>query len=141
MPSARTIRLSGRTRKTVLLLHIVSAAAWFGIDLALGISLVTAMVTSDLRTAGVALQAVDMFAVWPMFAASLLCLTTGVVLGLSSKYGLIRFTWVTVKLIVNVGMSTLIYVALRPGIGEAATLGDRMLAGEPRPCPPTCSGR
>jgi|SRR5690606_5464718 hypothetical protein len=130
MPPTRTFRLSGRARKSVLLLHIVSAAAWFGVDLALGILIVTALVTSDLATAGMALQAVDMFAVWPMFAASLVCLGTGVVLGLGSKYGLLRYKWVVVKFVINLGMSTLIYFALRPGVGDAATLGERMLAGE-----------
>jgi hypothetical protein len=123
-------RLGGRTRKTFLLLHVVSGAAWFGIDLALGILVVTALVTDNPRTAGMAVQAVELFAIWPMFAASLLCLTAGVVLGLGGKYGLVRFWWVAVKLVLNVLMSTLIVVSLRPGIGEAASIGARLIAGD-----------
>lgn len=129
--TTRRLRLSGRTRKTCLMLHIISAAAWFGIDLALGILIVTAMATDDPQTAGMALQAVDLFAIWPMFAASLLSLGTGVLLGMGSKYGLLRYKWVATKLVVNVLMSVLIFIALRPGVGEAATIGARMLAGDP----------
>jgi hypothetical protein len=123
-------RLGGRTRKAFLALHVVSGAAWFGIDLALGILVVTALVVDDPRTAGMAVQAVELFAIWPMFAASLLCLTAGVVLGLGGKYGLVRFWWVAVKLVLNVLMSTLIIVSLRPGIDEAASVGERLMAGD-----------
>lgn len=124
-------RLSGRTRKAVLVVHIVSAAAWFGIDLALGILVVISLVAAEPQTAGLAIQAVDLFAVWPMFGASVVCLLSGVVLGVGSKYGLVRYWWVAVKLGVNVLMSLLIVGALRPGIGEAAGLGARLTAGDP----------
>lgn len=112
------------------MLHVVSAAAWFGIDLALGILVVTSMVAGDPRTAGMAIQAVELFAIWPMFSASLLCLAAGVVLGLGGKYGLLRYWWVVVKLALNLLMSTLIVVSLRPGIDEAASIGARLMAGD-----------
>lgn len=126
----RPLRLSGRARKALLVVHIVSAALWFGVDVALGVLVVTAMLTDDPVTAGVSLQAVDLFAVWPMFGASLVCLGTGVVLGVGSKYGLVRYWWVAVKFAINVLMSILIFFALRPGIGEAAAVGQRLLAGD-----------
>jgi hypothetical protein len=125
-----TRRLSGRTRKIFLVAHILSSAAWFGIDLALGILVLTAMLTDVPRTAGMALQSIEIFATWPMFVASIVCLTTGAALGLGSKYGLVRYWWVAVKLGVNVLMSALIVVALRPGVGEAAQIGARLLAGD-----------
>lgn len=133
--TTRRFRLSGRTRKTCLMLHIISAAAWFGIDLAVGILLVTAMVTSESQVAGLALQAVDLFAIWPMFVSSLLCLGTGVLLGLGGKYGLVRYKWVAIKLVINILLSVLIFMALRPGVGEVATIGERLLAGENVPIP------
>lgn len=123
-------RLSGRARKSFLVLHILSGAAWFGIDLALGTLVVTALVTEQPRTAGTAVAALELFAIWPMFGASLVCLASGAVLGLGSKYGLLRYWWVAVKLAINVLMSILIVAALRPGIEEAAGLADRLLAGD-----------
>ncbi|SEQ20868.1 hypothetical protein [Lentzea albida] len=128
---ATTRKLSGRTRKAVLLVHVLSAAAWLGIDLALGVLVVVALSTNDSNTVGIAIQAVDLFAIWPMFGASVVCLVSGAVLGLGGKYGLVRYWWVAVKLVLNVGMSLLIAFALRPGVREAAEIGRRMLAGDP----------
>jgi hypothetical protein len=125
-----TRKLSGRARKAVLLVHVLSAAAWLGIDLALGICVVIAVNTSDVNTAGVAIQAVDIFAIWPMFAASVVCMISGVVLGVGSKYGLVKYWWVAIKLFMNIGMSLLVAFALRPGVAEAAQVGRRMLAGD-----------
>ena len=126
-----TIRkLSGRARKAVLLVHILSAAAWLGIDLALGILAVVALSTEDRNTAGIAIQAVDLFAIWPMFGASVVCMISGVVLGVGSKYGLVRYWWVAIKLFMNVGMSLLIAFSLRPGVEEAAQVGKRRLPRE-----------
>jgi hypothetical protein len=126
-----TRKLSGRARKAVLLVHVLSAAAWLGIDLALGILVVVALSTEDVSVAGIAIQAVDMFAIWPMFGASVVCMISGVVLGVGSKYGLVKYWWVAIKLFMNVGMSLLIAFALRPGVAEAARIGERMLAGDP----------
>ena len=78
-----------------------------------------------------AVQAVDLFAIWPMFVASLVCLISGAVLGVGSKYGLVKYWWVAVKLAFNVIMSILILFSLRPGVAEAARIGARMVAGDP----------
>ncbi|MCR3749184.1 hypothetical protein [Lentzea californiensis] len=126
-----TRKLGGRARKAVLLVHVLSAGAWLGIDLALGILVVVALSAEDTGTAGVAIQAVDLFAIWPMFGASVVCMISGAVLGLGSKYGLVRYWWVAVKLVLNTGMSLLIAFALRPGVEEAAGIGERMPAGDP----------
>lgn len=126
-----TRKLSGRARKALLLVHILSAAAWLGIDLALGILAVVALSTKDKTTAGIAIQAVDLFAIWPMFGASVVCMISGAILGLGSKYGLVRYWWVAIKLVMNVGMSLLIAFSLRQGVQEAAQIGRRMLAGDP----------
>jgi hypothetical protein len=136
-PRPRLPRLSGPARKWFLLAHIVTAGLWFGVDITLGILVSTALLADEPRTAGTALQALEFFAIWPMFTASVLCLATGVVLGLGSKYGLLRYWWVAVKLAINVLMSTLIVLALRPGVGEAADIGSRLVAGDTGTPPPT----
>lgn len=122
-------RLGTRTRKGFLVAHIVSAAAWIGIDAALGILVITGLLTEDRSAAAAAFQALELFAVWPMLTASLACLATGVVLGLGTKYGLLRYWWVAVKLAINLGMSALILFALRPGLYEAADYGRDLAAG------------
>ncbi|MFI6297506.1 hypothetical protein ACIBEJ_38340 [Nonomuraea sp. NPDC050790] len=130
------MRLGTRTRKVVLVGHIVSVSAWIGIDLALGVLVLTATITADTATAATAFQAAHLIAVWPMLTASLLSLATGVTLALGTKYGLIRYWWVAVKLAINLAMTTLIYLSLRPGLYAAAEHGRRLAAGDPATQPP-----
>jgi hypothetical protein len=128
MPALRwQFRLTRRARKWVLVTHIVAAGLWLGVDIAFGILVSTAVLTDDPRVAGTALQVLEMFAIWPMLVASILCLACGVVLGLGSKYGLLRYWWVAAKLAINVLMATLIAFVLRPGIYEAGRVGRRIV--------------
>lgn len=122
--------LRGRARKGVLLVHIIAAGAWFGIDVVLAVLVFTALLTEDTDVAVTSLGALELFAVWPMLAASLLSLSSGVGLGLGSKWGVLRYWWVVVKFAINLGMSALIVLALRPGIGAAAEYARRLAAGD-----------
>jgi hypothetical protein len=126
---ARPWRLSGRTRKTVLVLHIASAGAWLGLDVVMAVLVFTAMASDSDRTKALAYQALEMFAVWPLLTLGLLCLASGVLLGLGSRYGLVRFWWVAVKLVLNVILSSLVLVALRPAVLDAAERGRELFAG------------
>jgi hypothetical protein len=124
-----TNRLGARARKGYLVAHIVSAGAWIGIDVVLGILVGTALVSGDPAIVATSLRALELFAVWPMLLAAVLTLGTGVVLGLGTKYGLVRYWWVAVKLVVNVGMALLILFVLRPGLHDAAEYGRQLAAG------------
>jgi hypothetical protein len=53
-------------------------------------------------------------AVGPLLATGLICLLTGVLLGLGSKYGLLRYWWVAVKLALNLVLTGLVLVSLAP---------------------------
>lgn len=72
-----------------------------------------------------------MFAVWPLFTTGLVCLASGIVLGIGTKWGLVRYSWVAIKLVLNIVLTALVLVALRPGVIEAAEQGRRFAAGEP----------
>ncbi|WP_053207796.1 DUF2269 family protein [Jiangella muralis] len=122
-PAGRPWRLAGRTRKAVLVTHILSAGTWFGMDIVMAVLVFTAVGTSSDETRAVVYQAVELFAVWPMVTAGLVCLASGVLLGLGSKYGLVRYWWVAVKLVINLLLSTLVLLALRPGVKELAEQG------------------
>jgi hypothetical protein len=122
-------RLAARARKWWLVAHIVAAGAWIGIDAVLGVLVCTALISADPTVIGTSLQALELFAVWPMLIAAVLTLATGVVLGLGTKYGLVRYWWVATKLAVNVLMVLLVVFALRPGLYEAAEYGRQLVAG------------
>lgn len=124
-------RLGGRPRKTVLVLHILSAGIWVGIDLVVGVLVLTGWLTDDDAVKGVAYQALGMFAVWPMLVAGLVCLISGVLLGVGSKYGLLRYWWVAVKLVTNVVLCLLVVLALRPGLADVVEHGRALSSGRP----------
>ena len=129
LDSARTWRLGARTRKGILVVHIVSAGAWIGIDVVMGVVIFTALRGDD-ATRALCYRALELFAVWPLLTTGLVCLASGVVLGLGTKWGLIRYWWVAIKLVLNILLCALVLVALRPGVTEAAEQGRRFAAGE-----------
>jgi hypothetical protein len=118
--SRPAFRLGRRARKITLLTHIAAAGAWLGIDVVLGVMVGTALVTGDAQQAGVALQSLGLFAVWPLIVVGLLCLGSGILLGVGSKYGLLRYWWVAIKLVLNVALVVLVLVLLRPQVGEVS---------------------
>lgn len=121
-------RMRPRTRKATLVVHIVAAGAWIGIDVVLGVLVFTALPAADTGTAALSYQALPLL-FWPMLTAAVVCLASGVALGLGTRYGLLRYWWVAVKLVLNVALVTLIAVVLQPGLDEAAAHGRAVAAG------------
>lgn len=128
-----TLRLGRRTRKAVLVAHLVTAGAWIGLDVVMGVLVYQALTSSDVMARAASLQALEMVATWPLATLSLLCLGTGVVLGLGTKYGLMRFWWVAAKLVATVILCTLVLLVLGPGVTEAAAYGRALGSGERLP--------
>jgi hypothetical protein len=64
-----------------------------------------------------------------MFSAAMLSLITGILLGLGSKYGLVRYWWVVIKLALNLILATLVVTALRGEVANAADVGAQLGAG------------
>jgi hypothetical protein len=126
---APVARLSVRARRAVLTVHILGAGAWIGIDVVLGVMVFTAMLTTSTDTEALCYRVLELFAVWPLIIAGVVSLISGVVLGLGTNYGLIRYWWVAVKLVLNVVLVGLVVFALRPGLAEAAAYGEQLAAG------------
>jgi hypothetical protein len=120
-----TLRLGRRTRKAVLVAHIASSGAWIGLDVVMAVLVFTAIASGDEQRAALSYQALELFAIWPMFIAGAACLVTGLLLGIGTKFGLVRYWWVATKLVLNLVLST-----LRPGVHESADLARRLAAGE-----------
>jgi hypothetical protein len=127
--TARRWPISATTRKATLVVHLVSAGAWIGIDAVVGVLVVAGWFSGDASVRGVAYQALGLFAVWPMLVSGLVCLASGVVLGLGTRFGLVRYWWVAVKLAMNVVLCLLVVFALRPGLGEVVEHGRVLAAG------------
>jgi len=124
-----TFKLKPKPRKGFLTLHIISSGAWLGIDVLFAVLVGTAMLSDDPHVDGIAYEAIARFLAAPMLVMGLVSLATGVVLGLGTKYGLIRYTWVAVKLVINVVLVTLVLVLLMPGMDDVRANGTSLLAG------------
>jgi hypothetical protein len=124
-------RLGARTYKGVLLVHLASAGAWLGIDVVLGVLVFTALLTADEGVKALSFQALELFAPRTLFVTGMICLASGVVLGLGSRYGLVRYWWVAAKLALNLVLTGLVPLALSPGVSEAAERARRFAAGAP----------
>jgi hypothetical protein len=130
---SRRVPLSCGWHKATLVTHIVSAGAWIGVDVIVAVLVLTGRFAGDLELRSLAYQALATFVVWPMLASGLVCLATGLVLGLGTTWGLLRYWWVAVKLALNLVLCTLIVLVLQPGMDEVAGYGRDLLTGSPDP--------
>lgn len=127
--SEARVPLGRGARRAVLTAHIVAAGAWIGIDVVLGVLVFTAMLTDSVDVEALCYRALELFAVWPLIVTGLLTLATGVLLGLGTRYGLVRYWWVAAKLAANVVLVVLVVVLLRPGLADAAAYGQALASG------------
>jgi hypothetical protein len=131
MSPARRRRLGIRARRIALITHIAAAGAWLGVDVAMAVLIVTAMTSSDRGTLAFTLQALELVTVWPLLSCGLVCLLSGVVLGLGSRWGVLRYWWVATKLAITLVLLTLVVVSLRFEVADQAARARRLAAGVP----------
>jgi len=117
-PPARR-HLSRNSRRWFLVLHIAAGGAWLGLDIALGVLVLGAATAGQAGTRVVCFRAINLIAVWPLLAVGLLSLASGVVLAWWSRYGLLRYWWVAIKLALNIALTALVPLALRPTVLDA----------------------
>lgn len=128
------VRLSRTARRLALLAHLTAALGWLGVDVVIGVLAVTGFTSGDPAKVAASYLALDTFAVPLLLIFGLSAFASGLVLSLASGWGVIRHWWVTVKLAINVVLSSLVLVALQPRLDEAAeqaaradaTLSDRL---------------
>lgn len=120
--SARpTLPLSRRARQVVLVAHIAASVGWLGVDVVLLVLSVTGLTTGDPALMVGVYQAIGVLVPLVLVPATLAALGTGILLGTGTRWGLLRHWWVVAKLVLTVGLTVAVYVALRPGVAELAT--------------------
>lgn len=128
MANTASIRLRPAVRKLWLVLHVLSGGIWIGVDVLVAVLVAVGRLGSPSEQ-GLAYQALGSFIVWPMLTSGLVCLATGLVLGLATKWGLLRYWWVVVKLGLNVALCTVIITVLSPGMPAVRSHGEALSAG------------
>ncbi len=88
----------------MLTLHIVAGVGLLG-DVAVILAInIRAAATDDPQLAAAAYELLTLFPVLFGIPLSLTSLATGLVLGLGSKWGVLRYRWVTAKLLLNLSV-------------------------------------
>lgn len=130
-PAASRWRLPRSWRRATLVLHVISAGAWIGIDVIVAVLVLTGWFGAEVNVRSLAYRALAEFVVRPMLGSGLACLATGVVLGVGTAWGLVRYWWVVVKLALNLALCILIVVLLVPGMDAVGAYGEHLLTGTP----------
>jgi hypothetical protein len=122
-PAVRPVfRLRGQARKAALIAHVLSSVGWFGVAVAVVGCLVAARVTAQPSFAH-ALYRVVAASGWLAVPAGLAAAATGALLGLGTRYGLIRYWWVVVKILITVAVVVTDALLVSALAGEAAASG------------------
>jgi hypothetical protein len=90
-------------RKVVLTAHVLSSVGWFGVAVLVAAAALTAGATSDPTLADALHRAVGA-SLWVSIPAGLIALATGVVLGVGTRWGLVKHWWVVIKLVLNLAV-------------------------------------
>jgi hypothetical protein len=104
----------------VLVLHVISGIGWMGVDIALFVLLMTARSTDDPIVVISGFSAIRMIVPIAVPPLSISIIITGLILGLGSRWGLVRYWWVLVKLLLSLVMVVLVFVSLVPGVNDIA---------------------
>ena len=123
----RNMNLPPPWRKLLLTLHVATAVSVLGTDLVLLVLGISSVRGADPQTIYPAAQLV---ATWLLAPLALVALGTGVLLGLLTQWGLLRYWWVTIKLALTAILTAVILFVLVPRLGVAA---DAATALNPRP--------
>lgn len=112
---ASGFHLSRPWRRTVLAVHVLCGAGWMGLDLGLMVLVVTGASSGSGPTVAAAYTAVRLVVpiVVPVLATGMLL--TGLLLGWGTKWGLLKWTWVSVKLLIGLVLTVLVFALLLPG--------------------------
>ena len=127
------MRLRPTARRWVLTAHVVSGVGLLGSVAGVLAINVRAATTGDADLAAASYDLLAMFTVLFGIPLSLTALASGVLLGLASKWGVVRHGWVAIKLVLLLGVILVGALVLGPGT-DAMRNGDggaetRLIAG------------
>lgn len=104
-------------RKLLLAIHLIAGLGFF--SSALGILVLTVSGANGTAARDV-YPAAQMLTVWLVEPLGIAAALTGITLALSSRYGLARYWWVVIKLVITVVLAAVVMATLYPRIAGAA---------------------
>ncbi|HEX8761149.1 MAG TPA: hypothetical protein VF734_14510 [Pseudonocardiaceae bacterium] len=119
-------RLSRRVRAVLLTVHVAVSVGWLGLDGALVALEVTSLTSGDPTVQGGIAAAMGALASWVLIPVVFTSLASGLVLALSTPWGLVRHWWVLAKCGIAVTLTATGLTLMLPRLDQVVT-GD----GEP----------
>ena len=123
-------RLTPMARKALLVLHVIAGIGWIGVDIALLVLLFTARTSNDAALVISGFNAIGLIVPIAVPPLSLGILVTGLILGLGTRWGLVRYWWVFIKLLLSLVMTVLVFVSLVPAVRGIAVLSTTTLSAD-----------
>ncbi|GAA1676895.1 hypothetical protein GCM10009765_27760 [Fodinicola feengrottensis] len=90
-----------KTKNLLDILHIGSSIGWLGGGFMMLTINIAGLLTADPQLRHAAHEIAHVLDRWPLTALSVTALVTGALLGLKTKWGLVRYWWVTIKLVLT----------------------------------------
>ena len=122
----QSITLASPWRKLLLTVHVAATVSVLGTDLVLLALGIASLDGADPRTMYPAAHLVGAWLVAPL---AVLSLGTGLLLGILTPWGLLRYWWVTIKLALTVVLTGVVLFVLVPRLGAAAAAVDGPATG------------
>jgi hypothetical protein len=119
-------RLPRRTRAVLLTIHVAMSVGWLGLDGALVALEVTGLSRDNLAVQAGMASGMAVIACWVLIPVVFVSLVSGLVLGLSTPWGLARHWWVLSKCVIALVLSVSGVLVLLPRLHQ-------MLAGTGEP--------
>lgn len=120
-------QLPRNPRKALVAAHAVSSAAWVGIGVVFVALSVVALTTTDLRSVHVTYALMETFDQTLLPWANVATTLTGVALGLTTKWGLVRYWWVATKLGISVAILVMAFGFLHDAVVAGVEESERLL--------------
>jgi hypothetical protein len=117
-----TRRIGRRAKQTLDVLHYWTSLGWLGVGLSQLTLNVLALATDDPALRHAAHEIGHTFDRTVLIVLALGSFTTGMLLGLRTKWGLLRYRWVVVKLALTLAMLVFTPIWMGGWIGEAVEL-------------------
>jgi hypothetical protein len=113
----RNMNLPPPWRKLLLTVHVATAVSVLGTDLVLLVLGISSVGGTNPQTI---FPAAHLIATWLLAPLAVVALTTGVLLGLLTQWGLLRYWWVTIKLALTAILTGVIFFVLVPSLEASA---------------------
>lgn len=100
-------------RKTVLAVHVLSSVGWFGAVAAFLALALVGLSSGDSSLVAAVYVAARLIAWWVILPLGVLAFLSGVVQSVGTQWGLVRYWWVLIKLVLTTGSLVLYLVHLQ----------------------------